>query len=274
MPFVARRTLPFFLILLLTFGLALAACDEDDASSQTDGDKTTDGDTDKPEAEQDNPGLDDCGQKIVVVPEECTNCHSAPPAGTHPQNTRCYKCHTETVDENFKPVADSKHDNGSVETELTCTSCHGHEKADDPWSNLKGECGLTKAGVGSHPAHSAYCVECHVVPATNDATGHQDGDNKAEVSFSGLALTGGVTPVWKDGKCSSVYCHGATLSGGTATEPTWGDHSGQAGSCGSCHLAADPDGNTEADCNSCHSTSVDKDRKIIPGGTHLNGVKD
>jgi predicted CxxxxCH...CXXCH cytochrome family protein len=228
--------------------------------------------------------VDDCGYPVAQVPEGCTGCHGAPPAkgqhGKHPGNTRCYRCHGTVIDSNFTFLPTQLHNNGTVDYAVGCSSCHGWNQGVSPPQNLKGECGQGLDGVGAHkamrmsaiPVHQVACSNCHVVPLSLWASGHDNGT--VEVRFSGLAQAGGAQPVWNGSTCKNVYCHGATLIGGDYKEPAWRDTSGAASRCGACHRLADPDNNTAADCSSCHPGTVAPDRSILPFGDHLNGVID
>lgn len=227
--------------------------------------------------------VDDCGYVVAAVPAGCTGCHGAPPVnGKHPPNNRCYRCHGQVIDSSFSFLTTNLHQNGTIDYAVGCTSCHGWNQGASPPQNLKGECGQGLDGVGSHkamrmsptPVHQVACSNCHVVPLSTWAEGHIDADGKAEVVFSGLAKAGGAQPVWNGASCKNVYCHGATLKGGDYKEPAWKDTSGAASRCGACHMLADPDNNTAADCSSCHPGTVEPDRSILPLGDHLNGVID
>ena len=242
----------------------------------------TEGDDDDDDAlvEQE---LDDCGYQVLSVPAECDTCHGAPPqTSRHPDNHRCYRCHGYTVDENYEFVDSGMHRNGEVDYAVGCSSCHGWALGISPPQNLKGECDRLLDGVGSHahmrretiPAHQTACTNCHTVPLSTWAEGHIDGDGVAEVLFNNLATMKGAQPVWDGERCSNVYCHGATLEGGDYKDPVWLDDSGDASKCGACHRLTDPEGNADADCHSCHPTSVDENREILPRGDHINGMID
>ncbi|MDP8222590.1 MAG: CxxxxCH/CxxCH domain-containing protein [Candidatus Lernaella stagnicola] len=227
--------------------------------------------------------VDDCGFPVVPIPEGCSDCHKAPPqTARHPQNRRCYRCHGNVVGQDMKFVQVALHNNGEVNVAVGCSSCHGWDKGVSPPQNLNGNCSDDRKGVGSHqamrrdaiPAHRTNCINCHDVPLGVWAAGHIDGDNKAEIHFQKLATIGGATPTWDGTTCSNVYCHGATLEGGTAKEPVWGDNSGKYGACGACHRLTDPQGNAAADCYACHADSVNPDRTIKRRGTHINGTID
>lgn len=232
--------------------------------------------------------LDDCGYPVAEVPTGCssTSCHLSPPAtgthGPHPANNRCYRCHGAVINSSFAFLKTNLHNNGTVDYAVGCSSCHGWNQGVSPPQNLKGECGQGLDGVGAHkamrmsaiPVHQVACTNCHVVPLSTWAAGHIDGDGKAEVVFANLATAGGAQPVWEEGKCTNVYCHGATLKGGDHKNPAWKDTSGAASQCGACHSLADPDNNTAVDCSSCHPETVAPDGSILPYGKHLNGVVD
>ncbi|MCP4715802.1 MAG: CxxxxCH/CxxCH domain-containing protein [Deltaproteobacteria bacterium] len=225
---------------------------------------------------------DNCSQQ-TSLPSDCSACHGTPPdTPRHPPNTLCYRCHGYVIDSSFTIIAPGLHQNGSVEYAVGCSSCHGWDQGISPPESLRSDCAPGLQGTGAHqamrrdciPAHQTGCSNCHSVPTTTWQDGHIDGDNTAEVTFSLLAVADGATPSWDGSTCSGVYCHGATLQGGSHTAPGWHDTSGTAGTCGACHRLTDPRGNSGADCSSCHPTSIDRDRKILPYGTHINGTVD
>jgi predicted CxxxxCH...CXXCH cytochrome family protein len=227
--------------------------------------------------------LDDCGYPVVPPPQGCDKCHGFPPqTGIHPPNYRCYRCHGRVIDSNYNFVQPSLHQSGVIVYDVGCTSCHGWDNGAAPPQNLYGNCGVNQPGVGSHasmrnptlPVHRVACSNCHDVPLAVAYPGHITGQNKAHVHFKNMATLKGANPTWDGKKCSGVYCHGATLKGGTFKEPVWGDQSGKASQCGACHALTDPSGNTKADCHSCHATTVDANQQIIPNGTHMNGYID
>ncbi len=221
--------------------------------------------------------LDDCGFPIVEFPTTCTPCHGAPPAtSTHPTNSRCFRCHGQVVNDAYQIINNDLHKNGTVNYAVGCTSCHGWNLGASPPQNLSGECSRDASGVALHaahrrnsiPAHQTNCSNCHKIPLTTEETGHIDGDGVVEVQFDKLATANGATPTWNGSTCSSTYCHGATLSGGSLKNPSWTDYSGAAKKCGACHTAG------ASDCSSCHPTSVGPNHKILYRGTHINGVID
>lgn len=226
---------------------------------------------------------DACGKPVVQAPQGCTTCHGFPLAASiHPPLTQCYTCHGQVVDDTLGFINPALHNNGIVEYSVGCSSCHGGIHDNAPPQNLKGECSEGGQGTGAHKAmrrneiavHRVGCSNCHRVPLTTWSDGHIDGDGKAEVVFSQLAVARGAHPVWDGSTCTNVYCHGATLAGGDHKNPSWRDTSGAAAHCGACHRLSDPQGNTQADCSACHPGTVTKDRAILPFGDHLNGVID
>jgi hypothetical protein len=90
-----------------------------------------------------------------------------------------------------------------------------------------------------------------------------------------------VTPDYTGGVCT-VYCHGATLTGGSDTTPTWNDNTLLTGTktaaedCGVCHAsppAISPHVGDEGinECITCH-THVDTDGSFLDASLHINGV--
>jgi len=156
-----------------------------------------------------------------------------------------------------------------VEGSRACDRCHGPGVSEAHRAHV--EPGALAAGFG--------CDACHVVPAT---VAEHVGDGP-KLTFGTLARTGsppGPAPAWTrgDARCSNVYCHGATLSGGTNTTPVWtAVDSGQA-ACGTCHGAPPPSHAAYAgasDCHACHGLTVLADGKIdVAGRRHLNGSLD
>jgi len=72
-------------------------------------------------------------------------------------------------------------------------ACHGADSSNAPPKSVSGATDTSSTAVGAHQQHlnpspawhaKVDCADCHVVPATVDAPGHMDGDNKAEVTFS------------------------------------------------------------------------------------------
>jgi predicted CxxxxCH...CXXCH cytochrome family protein len=102
--------------------------------------------------------------------------------------------------------------------------------------------------------HPAECKDCHVVPATAVVAGHMDGSslptwsnlvkNVETVTGSARPYTFGSGALVSNydsvtGTCSNIYCHGASLPGGTDKAPKWTDGTYLTGTratdCAKCH---------------------------------------
>ena len=212
----------------------------------------------------------------------CGSCHGLPPPAPHSQSTNCGGCHAGYTATTVNPAT---HVDGQVQVAATsCTSCHGDATrvavagADPnvnaaPPADTKGNVSTTARGVGAHVAHvngtdrPLACSECHVVPTS---TSHSDG--VALVTFGPLARTGGASPAWDGASCSASYCHGATLSGGTNTAPSWTGGASQA-ACGACHGLPPSTGqhgrHSSQSCGNCHGGSYT--RTTTDPSRHVNG---
>jgi len=212
----------------------------------------------------------------------CDSCHGVPPPSPHVARLDCGTCHAGYTS---GTVNLATHVNGVLDaTSLACTVCHGQPgrtpatAAAAPPADTQGNV-LTRArGVGAHERHlldgllrrAMPCSECHVVPTTMD---HANGT--AEVVFGPLARTAaaaGAQPTWNPGllTCSSVYCHGATLGGGSGKQPVWTTVDGTYTRCGNCHGIPPPAPHVNSLlCGGCHpgftSTTVNL-------ATHINGT--
>ncbi len=219
----------------------------------------------------------------------CGTCHGAPPPSPHPSSTQCSLCHPGTV----KPdgtidVAGGLHIDGKLEVSVgSCTACHGDPSrsglvAAAPPRGPQGETSTTTLAVGAHQSHltdgplrpAIACGECHVVPGD---LSHIDG--VADVAFGALATAGGASPAWSpsSASCSTVYCHGATLAGGSNTQPVWTRVDGTQAACGTCHGVPPGTGrhgthvSRGVACGSCHpgySSSA------VNASLHVNGTID
>lgn len=192
--------------------------------------------------------------KVDGSQDACGTCHGFPPPAPHSGSTACDGCHAETVSGGQIAHPD-KHIDGTVQVTVgtECNACHGSELNDAPPTDLSGSSDTALTTVGAHQEHltaaSAIagpipCDECHTVPGAVGDAGHMDGDGTAEVQFGPLASTGGSQGQWTPGTeaCSNVYCHGATLSGGTNQMPHWTMVDGSQDACGSCHGVSPPTG--------------------------------
>ncbi len=215
--------------------------------------------------------------------ESCQKCHGKDYAGGS-SNSSCNTsgCHSGTPE--------------------ACTTCHGgaENQTGAPPKDINDHYQTKFKGVGVHTAHVSNprwgrvydCNECHIEPNNLRDQGHIDNDLPAEIVWGELAKSDNLSPVWKDSTCSSVYCHGASLSDGKLKNPVWT----QAGdlNCNDCHGIAPSTGahkkhveNLQNDCNVCHDgylknasvnnqIHIDGKRDVQMnasyGGTYANGV--
>jgi predicted CxxxxCH...CXXCH cytochrome family protein len=217
----------------------------------------------------------------------------------------CQACHQDLAGANG--FCTGCHRSGGTGLPWNCTMCHGGTQNPTgappkaTWGNNTPST-PTNVRIGAHTRHVSgntisrpfACSVCHVTPADVLAAGHIDeATPTAEVTFSGLATSGGTTPSWtrisaSSGTCASTYCHGSPIPGGTAKTPNWTGGASQA-ACNSCHGAPPDDGPLVAGssahrrhnlirgipCSRCHNgydaisavKTADKDR-------HLNGTRD
>ncbi len=188
----------------------------------------------------------------------------------------------------------------------SCSTCHGSADSPAPPRDLQGQSDPTRRGVGAHRGHlrathrlskAVTCSSCHVVPLTPDSPGHRDSPWPAEVRFGGLAVAGAARPRLvaplgtgdesKDSalsvSCASVYCHGATLSGGTDATPEWSATAPERFvHCRACHgyppaLKADGQPHPASTaCGTCHGMTVSTadGTHIAHPENHINGRVD
>ncbi len=213
--------------------------------------------------------------------------------GNSPYNGICQSCHTETAYHTNDGTGDNdhmigtdcidchQHTDGFLPTSA-CNVCHGNATNAAPPLATDGSEDTTVVEVGAHQSHvidgdlreALSCADCHVLPALLDPT-HID-TAPAEVTWGALALTEGVSASWDRNAetCSDVYCHGATLAGGTLTDPSWTTVDDTQAACGTCHGNPPPATHPQmADCSLCHPDTVDAVGDIIvSGGYHVNGT--
>ncbi len=183
----------------------------------------------------------------------------------------------------------------------TCTRCHGTPTASPaqdyvkaPPQDTAGDSAATDAQVGAHQAHlqsslanDIACSECHTVPsAVSDAEHIQDATpGTAELNFGALASQGAASPVYFNGECSSVYCHGGAMPGGSTDgadrTPEWNNTSYLIGvaanDCSRCHgyppANALHSGKVSTDCIRCHDSGVNAaGTGFTDASTHINGT--
>lgn len=210
-----------------------------------------------------------------TTPMACNSCHASPPANHFPG--ACTNCHAEANAAGTALSGGPLHMNGKVDLgdgSGKCGACHG--TGDSPWP-------LT----GAHPSHqnpsiaaSVPCSSCHVVPQTILDPVHLDGT--VHVTFAGLAIARGASPVWNGASCSETACHGAKLPDVPAVVPNWLDTSGAASKCGACHGLPPSQHTTSTSCSrsTCHGTETSEDglggSTITTSGkiSHINGMID
>ena len=175
-------------------------------------------------------------------------------------------CHGEVAEPSGIKTPD-RHVDGKLDLAIptACTGCHG--------TNVTGALNDAAPVDAAHAAHLASkvatipCETCHKVPKTVQEAGHFDHLPPATVTFTGVALTGGLTPSITAGTCSGTYCHG------TAT-PAWSKAKSGA-ACNVCHGAPPGGVHPKYDkCEKCHSTVAGAGPVIIDATLHLNGKVD
>lgn len=205
----------------------------------------------------------------------CSNCHGQDYGGGFAQ-VSCNACHIGLLEiQNWQG---------------NCTFCHGTRNDGFTFEDLaeaappegvRGETATTDPHVGAHQKHLGNgsvlsrgfaCFTCH--PLTGGLA-HLDGEAQVTFALQPLASSGGATPSFTKATqtCSSVYCHGSTLQGGTVPEPQWT----AALACNSCHGIPPPTGQHDSHaamlggCSACHpgytASSVDT-------ATHVDGARD
>jgi predicted CxxxxCH...CXXCH cytochrome family protein len=197
----------------------------------------------------------------------CGSCHALP-GGTvdtsswHPAiapGSDCGLCHTGYT---RTTVNAAVHVNGQADVRApnlstNCTACHGtagrtgNVAGTDPGLPAAppvdrfGESATTRRGVGAHQAHlnpttagiasPVTCAQCHVVPTTLLHVGPTF-VTPATLTWGPLATANGVTPAFDTAAATCTnYCHGATTTGGSNTQPTWTKVDGTQAACGTCH---------------------------------------
>jgi len=147
-------------------------------------------------------------------------------------------------------------------------------------------CGMCHSAEGTGETHVAHtgmeglfgggyaCEDCHLVPDDWFVPGHINGTVEVVFAEGSLAKAGGSQPEWDGNRCTNVYCHGATLGGGTYTDPVWDDPNLPDGvGCGDCHgvppLQPHP---ASGACSQCHEAAYTDG--VLDKSVHINGVVD
>ncbi|HEY6002086.1 MAG TPA: CxxxxCH/CxxCH domain-containing protein, partial [Anaeromyxobacter sp.] len=208
----------------------------------------------------------------------CGACHGTPPPEPHAPRSDCGSCHAGYTS---SQVNLATHLDGVLDVSaVRCSSCHGDPTraiaAIQPAPPIDTHALTSPAdrGVGAHMKHlvdgvlrkAVACEECHVVPTVmKHATGTVD------VTFGQLASTAS-TPIWNTTAltCSGVYCHGATLQGGTLAAPKWTTVDGTQTACGACHGIPPPAPHVQDQrCGGCHAGYTATSVAIA---THVDGT--
>lgn len=170
-----------------------------------------------------------------------------------------------------------------------CDKCHSGSAATAPFYSTATPNKVTVSSdpkVGAHTAHltaahsltgALACADCHGTVVTVTAANHMNGTT--DFAFSPLAKTGGLNPTYNaaNGQCANVYCHGASLAGGTGTIPGWTQ---TLTGCASCHgfpPATLQNGGTHPNsttCNSCHTHVNATNNGFTIPALHINGQTD
>ncbi|MBI5507285.1 MAG: CxxxxCH/CxxCH domain-containing protein [Deltaproteobacteria bacterium] len=215
-----------------------------------------------------------------------SSCHTNPPGVPHPQVGQCSTCHAAVIDANAVIITPSLHIDGHIDVAPpSCDTCHGSTANPAPPASTTGLTSTTALTVGAHQQHLAVgplalampCDECHLVPAAVTDPAHLDLP-PAEVVFGPLATTGAAPAAWDGSRaqCANVYCHGATLTGGSNRTPAWTTVDGSQSACGTCHGNPPPPPHpAPTGCNACHSATVTAAGTLdVAGGHHVDGRVD
>ncbi|MEZ4316755.1 MAG: CxxxxCH/CxxCH domain-containing protein [Myxococcota bacterium] len=210
----------------------------------------------------------------------CDSCHMYPPPAPHPDDTDCGDCHAPTAT-GGSLANPATHIDGILQltgvTPGSCSAgCHGDADQTNPPADLDGNTDTTSPGVGAHEAHlgatlgvPVACSTCHPVPAAVNDGSHLDGT--LDLTLGGLAANGGVTPEWDPVALTcTVYCHGASLPGGTVAGPVWNQVDGSQTTCSSCHGNPPPPPHpANPNCGGCHGSGGASDP-----ASHIDGSLD
>jgi predicted CxxxxCH...CXXCH cytochrome family protein len=207
-------------------------------------------------------------ERIAIT---CNSCHLSPPQGHYPGP--CTGCHAD-ANATGTALAGSLHMNGAVvlgDGSGQCGACHGTGAS--PWPTT-----------AAHPGHQnptialpTSCASCHPVPSSITDPTHLDG--VVQVTFTGLAVARGSSPVWNGTSCTNVACHGANLADPPGV-PVWTDPSGDAAKCGACHGIPPSQHTASTSCNlsECHGSEIAINAQGVPSispfglALHIDGI--
>jgi len=236
----------------------------------------------------------------------CQSCHAVPTGAGYPAKhsstnaNDCNECHT-----HGSPV-------GSFS--VSCDGCHGNPPTAATIGGPNGLANpatgaLANGAAGAHAVHAIQkgmaCITCHngyesrAMPTNTIDMGFAVNPGNVP-NFKSTSLTGtynnnrtllnGYTftgPIGTGAStCTTVYCHGGTLSAGDIPNPSWSGGSGQV-YCGSCHSVDANNipmplgshqvhaGSLLMDCTACHGTISQTDVTAHMQGSvqwNLNGI--
>jgi predicted CxxxxCH...CXXCH cytochrome family protein len=150
--------------------------------------------------------------------------------------------------------------------ELGCNPCHS--PAGDSAAHA------VHVGGGGIALLELDCAACHPVPSTDITDQHPDDMVQVVFPAGTLATHGGLEPSWDGTRCSEVYCHGATLGGGSYTAPAWEGEVTDGIQCGMCHSIPPPAPHVQqSGCTDCHSANYHGDG-TIDTSVHVDGTLD
>ncbi len=199
-----------------------------------------------------------------IAANDCTRCHSYPPPAPNSNYTHfgktatdCNSCHSNVKPDGTGFLDPSRHVNGIIDG---CNSCHGTPPIDLAGLTKPALNALSPGNTGGHNGHIlnpniSGCTACHnnyspQMPSYTLQIGFNGfGGTVTTGTFYGYStLSNGNVFVSSSvgttvrrttntallNHCTNLYCHGATLSGGTNTAPDWELGYSQA-ECGACH---------------------------------------
>ena len=183
----------------------------------------------------------------------CTACHAA--VGWTGWRTNCSFCHgarTAASKAGYNVIANP---GWSAPPDALAQRLGGAADPSRTGAHQAHLAGLSGGNVVSAPIE---CVACHPVPADE---AHAGGPGRAILALKGTgSLPASLGSYDRTAGTCATYCHGSTLSGGTATTPPW---TGGPVGCASCHGYPPATGQHDfhintvgAWCADCHAATV------------------